>query len=110
MVYFDKKHIAIDNLKYFNLFFRDLLIYKKTTNKAEINFIHYEKEIISIIKSYPNINWEECISVTNNTQKYFIKNGNPSLLITALFLEYKKIINKNYYNTNILEDWLNYPV
>ena len=110
IVYFDKKHIAIDNLKYFNLFFRDLLIYKKTNNPKNLNFIHYEKEINKILRKHLSVDWEKCIVATNNTQKYFMKNGNPSLLITALLLEYKKIINKNYYNINILEDWLNYPV
>ena len=108
--FFNNKNIAIDNLKYYNLFFRDLFIYQKTKNNSDINFIHYQKEIFKIHEQYPLVNWKECIIATNNTQKYLSKNGNPSLLIISLFLEYTKIINKNYYNVNILEDWLNYPV
>ena len=45
---FDKKHIAIDNLKYFNLFFRDLLIYKKTNNPKNLNFINSIIKFVNI--------------------------------------------------------------
>jgi len=61
-----------------------------------------------MLTNYKNVNWEKCILLINNTQNYMLKNGNIEILIISLIIEIKKILNNEFHNINIIEEYLNY--
>ena len=101
--HFKNKSESIELLNLLNLFFRNLIL-KKTDFKYMIDLQN------AINAKYQDVDWSKCILLTNNTQKYILKNGNIELSINSLIFEIKKQMNHKYHNINILDEYLNYKV
>jgi len=99
--HFRDKNSSIRLLNLLNIFFRSILI-------DNMDFQNMNGLLENIKSQYKDTNWESCILLVNNTQNYILKNGNIELMITSLFFEIKKILNQEYHNINIVEDYLNY--
>jgi len=109
MYLFKNKNSSLNTLNYLNSFIRDLLILQRTDNYDMINFYDLTNMLSKINKKYKNVNWEDCILLNNNTQKYINNNGNISLMVKAFFIELKNAINNKHYDITKVNHWLNYP-
>ena len=98
-----KVNESIELLNLLNSFFRNLIL-----KKTDFKYMNDIQKNINI--KYKEVDWSKCILLTSNTQKYIIKNSNIELSINSLIFEIKKILNHQYHNINILEEYLNYKV
>ena len=95
---FKNKNELLNLLNYLIIFFSDLLLIQN--NITKIKFIEYKDIIIKINTNHPHVNWQSCINILNDTQRYINKNGHIPLMITAMIIELQNTLNCNYQNTN----------
>ena len=99
--FFKNKNESLETLNLLNLFLRSIFL-----GTQNFQYLHKTKKYM--LSNYKNVNWEKCILLINNTQNYMLKNGNIEILIISLIIEIKKILNNEFHNINIIEEYLNY--
>lgn len=99
--FFKNKNESIETLDLLNLFLRSIFL-----GNQNFQYLHKTKKYM--LTNYKNVKWGKCILLINNTQNYMLKNGNIEILIISLIIEIKKILNNEFHNINIIEEYLNY--
>ena len=104
------KRKSINELSYFFrtaiLYMRD--VYLASTHEQNPQFIftnlmtHFDK----ITHEYPQANWDECISILENTFENIQRNGYPPLMIISMFIDIQRQIQGEFSKPFTIHNWI----
>ena len=93
-----KRNNKID-LKYYYrtiiLYFRDLMVYQTINNQNELIFSNLENHYLKITTTYNNVQWNDCINISENIYYDIERNGYIPLQSVRLLIVIQDIIKKN---------------